>query len=46
LNDRLYALNPSAVYVVNGASTANGSVLMTAALAPNGSSLTAIAVRP
>lgn len=46
VNDRLYALNPDVVYIVNGASTADGSVSMTAVFAPSGSILTAIAVRP
>jgi len=46
VNDRLYAVGVSGVYIVNGASTATGSVTAVAILPPAGGSLTAVAVAP
>ncbi|MBU1237416.1 MAG: hypothetical protein KJ634_14460 [Gammaproteobacteria bacterium] len=44
-SNRLYVLNPSAVFIINNADIADGSVPMTAVLAPSNSILTAITVR-
>lgn len=44
--NRLYALTNSTVYIVNGVSTASGSVAATAVVTPTGSSLMSIAVAP
>ena len=46
VNDRLYAVGISGVYIVNSVSTATGSVTATAILPPTGGSLTAVAVSP
>jgi hypothetical protein len=46
VNDRLYAVGVSAVYIVNSVSTATGAVTATAILPPSGGSLTAVAVAP
>lgn len=45
-NDRLYAIAANGVYILNGASTANGTVSSTFAIAPSGSSLRAATVTP
>jgi hypothetical protein len=45
-HDRLYALNPGALYIVNGLSTASGAVAATAIYAPTGSILNAVGVTP
>jgi hypothetical protein len=44
VNDRLYAVGVTGVYIVNSVSTASGAVTATAILPPSGGSLTAIAV--
>jgi len=46
VNDRLYAVGVSGVYIVNSVSTASGAVTATAILPPSGGSLTAVAVSP
>lgn len=46
VNDRLYAVSLGAIYIVNNASTASGTVTATAVLAPSGGSFTAVAVAP
>jgi len=46
VNDRLYAVGLTGVYIVNSVSTASGAVSATAILPPSGGSLTAVAVSP
>ena len=46
VNDRLYAVSLGAIYILNGASAASGSVTATAIFPPAGGSFTAVAVAP